>query len=85
MAKWEGLIQTYKDYLPVSENTPNVTLNEGNTPLIRLNKLSEKYGVEAYAKFDGLNPTGSFKDRGMVLAVAKAKEDGAHRVICAST
>ena len=85
MAKWEGLIQTYKDYLPVTENTPNVTLNEGNTPLIRLNKLSDKYGVEAYAKFDGLNPTGSFKDRGMVLAVAKAKEEGAHTVICAST
>ncbi len=85
MAKWEGLLKTYKEELPVSENTPNITLNEGNTPLIRLNKLSDKYQVEAYAKFDGLNPTGSFKDRGMVLAVAKAKEAGAHTVICAST
>lgn len=85
MAKWEGLLETYKDDLPVTANTPNITLNEGNTPLIRLNKLSDKYSVEAYAKFDGLNPTGSFKDRGMVLAVAKAKEEGAHTVICAST
>lgn len=85
MARWEGLLETYKDYLSVTENTPKVTLNEGNTPLIRLNKLSEQYGVEAYAKFDGLNPTGSFKDRGMVMAVAKAKEEGAHTVICAST
>lgn len=82
---WEGLLETFKEDLPVTENTPNITLKEGNTPLIRLNKLSNKYGVEAYAKFDGLNPTGSFKDRGMVLAVAKAKEDGAHTVICAST
>lgn len=85
MVKWEGLLKTYKEYLPVTENTPDITLNEGNTPLIRLNKLSEKYEVEAFAKFDGLNPTGSFKDRGMVLAVAKAKEEGAHTVICAST
>lgn len=85
MAKWEGLLETYKEFLPVTEDTPKITLNEGNTPLIRLNKLSDNFGVEAYAKFDGLNPTGSFKDRGMVLAVAKAKEEGAHTVICAST
>ncbi len=85
MAKWEGLLETYKEDLPVTEATPDITLNEGNTPLIRLNKLSDQYGVEAFAKFDGLNPTGSFKDRGMVLAVAKAKEEGAHTVICAST
>lgn len=85
MVKWDGLLETYKEFLPVTEDTPNITLNEGNTPLIRLNKLSDKYEVEAYAKFDGLNPTGSFKDRGMVLAVAKAKEEGAHTVICAST
>lgn len=85
MVKWEGLLETYKDFLSVTEHTPNITLNEGNTPLIRLNKLSDKYDVEAYAKFDGLNPTGSFKDRGMVMAVAKAKEEGAHTVICAST
>lgn len=85
MVKWDGLLETYKEFLPVTEDTPNITLNEGNTPLIRLNKLNDKYEVEAYAKFDGLNPTGSFKDRGMVLAVAKAKEEGAHTVICAST
>lgn len=85
MTKWNGLLETYKEFLPITEKTPNITLNEGNTPLIRLNKLSDKFDVEAYAKFDGLNPTGSFKDRGMVLAVAKAKEEGAHTVICAST
>jgi threonine synthase len=85
MNKWQGLLEEYKEFLPINENTPALSLQEGNTPLIRLNSLSDRYGVEAYAKFDGLNPTGSFKDRGMVLAVAKAKENGAHTVICAST
>lgn len=85
MSQWKGLIKEYKNYLPVRGETPQLTLFEGDTPLIPLNRLKEKYGVDAYAKFDGLNPTGSFKDRGMVLAVAKAKEEGAHSVICAST
>ncbi len=85
MKDWQGLLEEYKEFLPLNENTPALSLKEGNTPLLRLNALSDQYGVEAYAKFDGLNPTGSFKDRGMVLAVAKAKEEGAHTVICAST
>jgi len=85
MSKWNGLLKEYRDYLRVNHKTPELTLFEGNTPLIPLHTLNEEYGVEAYAKFDGLNPTGSFKDRGMVLAVAKAKEEGAHTVICAST
>lgn len=82
---WQGLLQEYKDFLPVNEHTPLLTLNEGNTPLIKLENLSKKYGVEAYAKIEGANPTGSFKDRGMVMAMAKAIEDGSHTVICAST
>ncbi|RBP91286.1 L-threonine synthase [Cytobacillus firmus] len=83
--RWEGLIKTYKDFLPVNENTPMLTLNEGNTPLIRLDKLSRDWGVDLYVKTEGANPTGSFKDRGMVMAVAKAKEVGSDAIICAST
>ncbi|MCM3705499.1 MULTISPECIES: threonine synthase [Cytobacillus] len=83
--RWEGLIKTYKDYLPVNENTPMLTLNEGNTPLIRLDKLSRDWGIDLYVKTEGANPTGSFKDRGMVMAVAKAKEEGSDAIICAST
>lgn len=83
--KWDGLLKEFKSYLPVTENTPALSLQEGNTPLIPLNSLSEELGINLFAKFEGLNPTGSFKDRGMVLAVAKAKEEGAHTVICAST
>lgn len=82
---WQGLLQEYKDLLPVNDKTPMLTLNEGNTPLVKLDNLSKKYGVEAYAKIEGANPTGSFKDRGMVMAMAKAIEDGSHTVICAST
>lgn len=82
---WEGLLKHYQSYLPVGENTPLLTLHEGNTPLIKLENLSKKYDVEAYAKVEGINPTGSFKDRGMVMAMAKAIEDGTEAVICAST
>ena len=82
---WKGLIQEFAEFLPVSEKTPKLTLQEGNTPLIHLPKLSEKLGVELYVKTEGTNPTGSFKDRGMVMAVAKAKEEGSDTVICAST
>ncbi|GAB1612520.1 MULTISPECIES: threonine synthase [Mammaliicoccus] len=85
MGRWQGLIHKYKEYLPVNENTPELTLNEGNTPLIHLPYLSEQLNINLYAKFEGLNPTGSFKDRGMVMAVAKAKEEGKKIVICAST
>ncbi|RHW34921.1 threonine synthase [Lysinibacillus yapensis] len=82
---WKGLIEEYKEFLPVNENTPALTLNEGNTPLIHLVNLSKELGIELYGKIEGANPTGSFKDRGMVFAVAKAIEDGAKCVICAST
>lgn len=83
--KWNGLIEHYKDYLPVTDKTPMLTLKEGNTPLIHLERLSEEWGVDLYVKYEGANPTGSFKDRGMVMAVAKAKEEGSKAIICAST
>ncbi|MCD8894061.1 threonine synthase [Mammaliicoccus sciuri] len=85
MGRWQGLIHNYKEYLPVNDGTPELTLNEGNTPLIHLPYLSDKLNINLFAKFEGLNPTGSFKDRGMVMAVAKAKEEGKKIVICAST
>ncbi|WLR57591.1 threonine synthase [Mesobacillus subterraneus] len=83
--RWCGLLSEYHQYLPVNAETPLLTLHEGNTPLIRLNQLSEEWGVDLYVKVEGVNPTGSFKDRGMVMAVAKAKEAGSDTVICAST
>ena len=82
---WKGLIDKYRDFLPVTDKTPVVTLNEGNTPLIYSYVLSEKVGGEVYLKYEGLNPTASFKDRGMTLAVSKAIEEGRNAVICAST
>ncbi|EMT45225.1 MULTISPECIES: threonine synthase [Anoxybacillus] len=82
---WRGLLHHYRDYLPVTDKTPMLSLHEGNTPLIPLVHLSEKLGVELYVKTEGANPTGSFKDRGMVMAVAKAKEEGSDTIICAST
>lgn len=82
---WKGLLHHYRDYLPVNDQTPLLSLNEGNTPLIPLIHLSEKLGIELYVKTEGANPTGSFKDRGMVMAVAKAKEEGSDTIICAST
>lgn len=85
MNNWQGLIKEYAELLPVSEKTPALTLHEGNTPLIYFPHLSEELGIELYGKYEGLNPTGSFKDRGMVMAVAKAKEEGSKSVICAST
>jgi threonine synthase len=83
--RWKGLIEEYKEFLPVTDATPALTLNEGNTPLVKLEKLSKEWGVNLFVKTEGTNPTGSFKDRGMVFAVAKAKEEGADTVICAST
>ncbi|WP_345820186.1 threonine synthase [Bacillus pumilus] len=83
--KWNGLIEDFQEFLPVNESTPKLTLNEGNTPLIHLAKLSEKLGIELHVKTEGVNPTGSFKDRGMVMAVAKAKEEGNDTIMCAST
>jgi len=82
---WTGLINHFEAYLPVTDKTPKLTLHEGNTPLIYFPHLSEELGIELYGKVEGANPTGSFKDRGMVMAVAKAKEDGSSTVICAST
>lgn len=84
---WPGLIETYRSYLPVTGATPVVTLLEGNTPLIPAPAISRLVGnqVQVFVKYDGLNPTGSFKDRGMTMAISKAKEAGAEAVICAST
>ncbi|UHA74345.1 threonine synthase [Paenibacillus sp. 481] len=83
--RYMGLLETYKSYLPVSEHTPMLTLHEGNTPLVRAENLSAELGLDLYFKYEGLNPTGSFKDRGMVMAVAKAIEEGSHTIMCAST
>lgn len=80
-----GLIERYREYLPVTARTPALSLHEGNTPLVPAPKLSARLGVDLYLKYEGLNPTGSFKDRGIVMAVAKAVEDGADTIICAST
>jgi threonine synthase len=80
-----GLIERYRDRLPVGDSTPALTLGEGSTPLIRSRVLGERLGVELWFKFEGTNPTGSFKDRGMVVAVARALEAGAEGIICAST
>ncbi|MEM7553446.1 MAG: threonine synthase [Cyanobacteria bacterium P01_A01_bin.84] len=84
---WRGLIEEYRQYLPVTESTPVVTLLEGDTPLIPVPAIAKQIGrqVRVFVKYDGLNPTGSFKDRGMTMAVSKAKENGANAVICAST
>lgn len=80
-----GVISRFRQYLPVTEATPVISLNEGSTPLIHSPRLSERAGAEVYLKYEGLNPTGSFKDRGMTLAISKAVEGGARTVICAST
>lgn len=84
---WNGVIENYREYLPVSESTPVVSLLEGNTPLIRVDNFVEAIGgkFELYLKYEAMNPTCSFKDRGMTLAISKAKERGAEVVICAST
>src|ERR671916_650369 len=81
-----SLLERYHDYLPISERTPRLTLGEGNTPLLEAPRLAAALGVaELWLKFEGMNPTGSFKDRGMVMAIAKALEAGARSVVCAST
>jgi threonine synthase len=79
------LIERYRDRLPLEEGDPVVTLNEGSTPLIHSPRLSERVGAEVHLKFEGANPTGSFKDRGMTVAVSRAKGAGAEAIICAST
>ena len=83
--QWRGVLHEYADRLDISEATPIVTLGEGGTPLIPAPALSARTGAQVYVKFEGMNPTGSFKDRGMTMAVSKAVEHGAKAIICAST
>ena len=85
--RYTGLIEKYRDRLPISDDTRIISLGEGNTPLIRLNNIPKMMNkkVEIYVKYEGLNPTGSFKDRGMCMAVTKAVEEGSKAIICAST
>ncbi len=82
---WRGIIEEYRPYLPVTDETPVVTLLEGATPLLPAPRLSARVGAEVFLKLEGLNPTGSFKDRGMTLAISRAAEAGAEAVVCAST
>jgi threonine synthase len=84
-AGWRGVIDEYRDFLPVTERTPVVTLLEGGTPLVPAPCLSERVGAEVWLKVEGANPTGSFKDRGMTMAISMAVEEGAKAVVCAST
>jgi threonine synthase len=83
--QWRGVIREYRDRLPVSDDTPVVTLCEGGTPLVRSESLSAETGCEVFLKYEGANPTGSFKDRGMTLAISKSLEEGSKAVVCAST
>ena len=82
---WRGVIREYAERLPMLEGAPIVTLQEGGTPLIPAEHLSELTGAQVYVKYEGLNPTGSFKDRGMTTAMSVAAKHGAKAVICAST
>ncbi len=83
--QWRGVVEEYREHLPVSGSTPVVTLREGGTPLVPARQLSDRTGCEVWLKVEGANPTGSFKDRGMTLAMSRALEEGAKAVICAST
>ncbi|MCK4245111.1 MAG: threonine synthase [Candidatus Omnitrophica bacterium] len=85
MNNYQGVIERYREYLPVTEKTPVITLLEGDTPLIEAKHLSQELGLRIFLKYEGLNPTGSFKDRGMTVAVSKAMEEKAKAIICAST
>ncbi|OGC21977.1 threonine synthase [candidate division WOR-1 bacterium RIFOXYB2_FULL_42_35] len=82
---WKGVVEEYREYLPVTEKTPIVTFQEGNTPLLEAKYISELTKCKVYLKYEGANPSGSFKDRGMCLAICKALEKGCKAVICAST
>ncbi len=82
---WRGIIEEYRPFFDVSPDTPVVSLGEGATPLLKAPRLSDRMGADVYLKVEGLNPTGSFKDRGMTMAITKALEDGAKAVVCAST
>lgn len=87
MQLWPGILHEYKEFMPISDKTEIITLQEGNTPLLPVPNLAEKLNLPAdlYLKYEGVNPTGSFKDRGMTLAVTKAREEGSRAIICAST
>ena len=80
-----SLLERYRSSLPLSDSTPLVSLGEGSTPLVRAERLSERLDLDLWLKWEGANPTGSFKDRGMAVAVSKALEAGAPGVVCAST
>ena len=82
---WRGLIEEYREHLPVTDGTPVVSLLEGDTPLLEAPRISERVGARVLLKVEGANPTGSFKDRGMTMAISKAAEEGAKAVVCAST
>ncbi|MGA3221674.1 MAG: threonine synthase, partial [Acidimicrobiales bacterium] len=85
LATWRGVIEEYRDHLPVGAKTPVVSLLEGGTPLLSAPRLSERVGARVWLKVEGANPTGSFKDRGMTVAISKAVEEGAKAVVCGST
>lgn len=87
MTRWRGVIEEFREFLPVTDKTPLITMGEGNTPLVLAPKLAKEVGFKGrlHLKYEGANPTGSFKDRGMAVAVAKALEDGKEMLICAST
>ena len=81
-----GVLNNYREFLPLTSDTPMITMGEGDTPLVKSNRLGRELGCpELYFKLEGCNPTGSFKDRGMVVAIAKALEEGARAIMCAST
>ncbi|MDH4353098.1 MAG: pyridoxal-phosphate dependent enzyme, partial [Actinomycetota bacterium] len=82
---WRGVIEEYRDRLPVSDTTPVISLAEGGTPLVKGQVLSERTSCDVWLKVEGANPTGSFKDRGMTVAISQAAEQGVRAVICAST
>ena len=83
--QWRGVIDEYRSWLPVTDQTPVITLREGGTPLVHAFVLSEMLGNDVWLKVEGTNPTGSFKDRGMTMAISKAAEAGAKAVICVSS
>jgi threonine synthase len=84
-AGWKGIMEEYRPLLPIGRDTPVVTLLEGGTPLVPAPRLSERVGANVWLKVEGANPTGSFKDRGMTMAISMAVEEGAKAVVCAST
>ncbi|HEX2178786.1 MAG TPA: threonine synthase [Actinomycetota bacterium] len=85
MGSWKGIIDHYRDRLEIEDDTPVISLGEGNTPMIFSERISERTGLEVFLKYEGMNPTGSFKDRGMTVAITKAAAAGAKAVVCAST